>query len=105
MGYQPRTKVPRASGRGWKKAQHKKGKYGRLKTRPRTGSKVREKYIPDLEEISDRTLKRLHTLGAQKFGSSPFSQHFDRWLFDLKAVLFEFESNPNVGADEQLINE
>ena len=56
-----------------------------------------------VQEITELTLKRLHTLGNQKFGSSPFSQHFDRWLTDVKIVLSEFESNPNIGVDDQFL--
>ena len=55
------------------------------------------------KEIAAVTLKRLHTLGNQKFGSSPFSQHFERWLVDVKVVLSEFQANPNIGVDEQFL--
>jgi DNA repair exonuclease SbcCD ATPase subunit len=40
-------------------------------------------------------------LGKQKFGSSPFSEHFDRWLTNVTIVLDEFESHPNIQVDEQ----
>ncbi len=56
-------------------------------------------------EISELTLTRLHTLGSQKFGSSPYSEHFDRWLTNVTAVLAEFESNPNIGIDDQFEKE
>ena len=57
------------------------------------------------KEISEGTLKRLHTLGNQKFGSSPFSQHFDRWLTDVTIVLSEFEAHPNMNVDDQFLKE
>ena len=57
------------------------------------------------EEATDETLKRLHTLGNQRFGFSPFSEHFDLWLFTLESVMREFESNPNIGVDEQFVKE
>ena len=44
-------------------------------------------------------------MGIQKFGSSPFSEHFDRWLTNVDAVLCEFKSNPNIGLDEQFVTE
>ena len=56
-------------------------------------------------EVSELTLKQLHTLGSQKFGSSPFSEHFDRWLTNVTVVLDEFKSHPNIGVDDQFVNE
>ncbi|MCW4025736.1 MAG: hypothetical protein NWF01_12020 [Candidatus Bathyarchaeota archaeon] len=53
------------------------------------------------KEISQKTLKQLHTLGNQKFGSSPFSDHFDRWLINVETVLSEFEAHPDITVDEQ----
>ena len=64
-----------------------------------------EKHTATEKEISEATLKRLHTLGIQKFGSSPFSEHFDRWLTNVTAVLAEFESYPNMGIDDQFQRE
>jgi predicted DNA-binding protein YlxM (UPF0122 family) len=58
-----------------------------------------------MKEVSDKTLKRIRNLGSQRFGSSPFSEHFDRWLLNLTDVLSEFESNPNIKADEQFVKE
>jgi hypothetical protein len=56
-------------------------------------------------EISEFTLRRLHTLGSQKFGSSPYSQHFERWLSNIESVLVEFELNLNIGIDDQFVIE
>jgi DNA repair exonuclease SbcCD ATPase subunit len=64
-----------------------------------------EKHVANMKEVSDRTLKQLRTLGKQRFGSSPFSEHFDRWLVNLKDVLSEFELNPNISADDQFVKE
>jgi hypothetical protein len=72
----------------------------------RVGKTTQEqKHIATAKEVSEGALKRLRTLGRQKFGSSPFSQHFDRWLMNVKAVLSEFESNPNISVDEQFLRE
>jgi hypothetical protein len=65
----------------------------------------KEKHTATAQEVSEGTLKRLHTLGIQKFGSSPFSAHFDRWLTNLAAVLSEFESNPNIAVDDEFVRE
>ena len=70
------------------------------------GSYVSEEdHVPTSEEVIDRTLKRLRNLGNQVFASSPFSEHFSRWLMDVRVVLSEFESNPTVGADDQFLKE
>ncbi len=64
-----------------------------------------KKHVATMKEVSDKTLKRLRNLGSQKFGSSPYSEHFDRWLLNLTDVLSEFESNPNISADDQFVKE
>src|SRR5208283_3532407 len=105
MGYQPRIKSPQASGRGYRKPQ-----YGKVKDRGRkhrsVGNSMREeKHVATMKEVSDKTLKRLRNLGSQRFGSSPFSEHFDRWLVNLTDVLSEFESSPNISVDDQFVKE
>ena len=64
-----------------------------------------ENHAPTPEGIEQRTFSRLHNLGNQIFATSPFSQHFDRWLMDLKVVLSEFESSPNSNVDDQFVKE
>ena len=44
-------------------------------------------------------------MGIQKFGSSPFSEHFERWLMNVTAVLSEFESHPNIIVDDEFVRE
>ncbi|MGA3291014.1 MAG: hypothetical protein ABSD42_12340 [Candidatus Bathyarchaeia archaeon] len=105
MGYQPPKKSPRASGRGYRKLQHEKVKDRGRKHRSAGDSKREEQHVATMKEISDKTLKRLRTLGSQRFGSSPFSEHFDRWLVNLTDVLSEFESSPNISADDQFVKE
>ena len=105
MGYQPQKKSPRASGRGYKKTAYEKGKAGRPKHGLAGSPTGEEKHVVTLKEISDKTLKQLHNLGRQKFGSSPFRDHFDRWLVNLTDVLSEFELNPNINVDEQFVKE
>ncbi len=72
----------------------------------RTGKQKREdKHNATEREVTEITLKRLHTLGNQRFGSSPFSEHFDRWLNNLVAVLGELESYPSISLDDQFVME
>jgi hypothetical protein len=104
MGDQPQTKSPRAARRGYKPP------YGRDKNRDRkhrtsADAKPETRHVASLKEISDQTLKELGVLGIQKFGSSPFSEHFDRWLANISEVLSEFELNPNVNPDEEFAKE
>jgi len=72
----------------------------------RTGKQKREeKHNATEREVTEITLKRLHTLGNQRFGSSPFSEHFDRWLNNVVAVLGELESHPSISLDDQFVME
>ncbi len=64
-----------------------------------------EKQTASEREVTAVTLKQLHTLGIQKFGSSPFSDHFDRWLANVDVVLCEFKSNPNISLDQKFVTE
>ena len=104
MGYQPR-KSPKGAIHEYKKPLREKSK-DRKHIRRRIGRPIQEeKQTATEREISEATLKRLHTLGTQKFGSSAFSEHFDRWLTNIAAVLNEFESNPNISVDDQFVRE
>ena len=98
MGYQPRIKSPRGTVHGYRKPLRERRKERkRIQGRP-----IQEpKHTTTEREISEATLKRLHILGRQKFGSSPFSEHFDRWLTNVETVLGEFESHPDMKVDEQ----
>ena len=70
------------------------------------GSYVSEEdVVQTSEEIVDRTLKSLRNLGNQVFALSPFSEHFGRWLVDLRVVLSEFESTPVLSVDDQFLKE
>jgi len=64
-----------------------------------------EQHAPTLEEVSDRTLNGLRSLGNQRFVLSPFSEHFSRWLVDVRNVVFEFESSPAISVDDQFLKE
>ena len=66
---------------------------------------LEEDHVQTLEEVVDGTIKRLSNLGNQVFAVSPFSEHFGRWLVDLRIVLSEFESNGIIGADDEFMKE
>ena len=106
MGYQSRKKSPKGAIHQYRKNLREKRK-NRKNVQGHIGRPIEkeERAIATEREISEVTLTRLHTLGSQKFGSSPYSEHFDRWLKSVTAVLAEFESNPNVGIDDQFEQE
>ncbi len=105
MGYQPRKKLSRDAIHQYRKPLREKSK-NRKCIRNLHGSPPAEKaQIFTEKEISEATLRRLHTLGSQKFGSSPFSEHFNRWLMNVSIVLDEFQAHPNINVDKQFVTE
>ena len=104
MGFKPRSRSHRDVDHEFTKPLRERGK-GKLRRGKRAGKAKPEPHVASAKEVSEGTLKRLHTLGNQKFGSSPFSQHFDRWVATVKAVLAEFESNHDIGVDDAYIEE
>ncbi len=105
MGYQPRAKSHRSTIHGYNKSLREKRK-NRKRLHRHVGRPIlEEKLIASESEVSENTLKRIHTLGIQKFGSSPFSEHFDRWLVNVTVVLEEFKAHPNIEIDDQFVTE
>ncbi len=105
MGYQPRKTSPKGAIHGYKKPLRERRKDRKRVRKGLVQPLPEEKHVPSEREIVGVTLKRLHTLGIQKFGSSPFSEHFDRWLINVTSVLEEFESHPAMGVDDEFIQE
>jgi len=105
MGYQSRAGSPGNSGRGRGIAKHEKAKARKHKHRPATGYAPEENHVPTSEEATNRMLNTLHNLGNQRFALSPFSEHLDRWLANLRQAISEFESNPEMSADDQYVKE
>lgn len=101
MGY----RVPRKSSRGAVRYYRKPLRGKALDKELASRSALDEKCVVTEKEVTEATLRRLHILGSQKFGSSPFSMHFDRWLANVEAVIFEFESYPNMNIDTQFVRE
>jgi len=105
MGYRPRIKSPRTSGRGNRTSRHKKAKAKERKYRSIGSSIWEESHVATTEEVVDRTLKRLRTLGSQRFVSFSYSEHFSRWLANLMDVMSEFESSSTISVDDQFVKE
>ncbi|MCL2642270.1 MAG: hypothetical protein FWD52_01965 [Candidatus Bathyarchaeota archaeon] len=104
MGYRPRTRSSKKITREYRKVFREKNKP--VKQNSYDAKYVREeKLVTSQQQVFEVTLKRLHTLGNQKFGSSPFSEHFDRWLRTVETVLDEFETHPNIKIDQQFTEE
>ena len=98
MGYQHRAKPHRGTSHDYTKPLRERKKDRKRLHKPPTAE---DKKVTSEKEISEATLKRLHTLGNQKFGSSPFSDHFNRWIANVEAILYEFEVHPSIKVDEQ----
>ena len=54
----------------------------------------------DPSRVSSGILNALEHLGTQRFALPPFSEHFQRWIKDVEAVLMEFETKLPEMADE-----
>lgn len=105
MSYGSQRGSRRGTGRGRGKVRHEKAK--RKGQKHRSGGKylLEESETPTFEEVVEKTLGRLSTLGGQTFAFSPFSPYYEDWLLSLKSVLSEFESNPAVNVDEEFVKE
>jgi hypothetical protein len=104
MGYRPQVRSSKSSRRS-QRSQHEKKKARGKKHRSSGKYLLEEEHAPTLEEVAEKTLNRMNSLGKQTFAVSPFSAYFNDWLVNLKDVLRAFESNPSVSADEQFMKE
>ncbi|MDR0797430.1 MAG: hypothetical protein LBE70_01735 [Nitrososphaerota archaeon] len=105
MVYRPQTRSSKKVSGETKKALQKKKHHNKRLDRHYIKQVLEEKKVISLQQNFEITLKRLHTLGSQKFGSSPFCEHFDRWLLNVETVLDEFETKSDVNIDEQFAKE
>jgi hypothetical protein len=105
MGYRPQIRSPRNTGQGHETLQRKKAKARRQKHRFNERLLLEKNHVPTSEEVVEKTLARLHSLGNQIFGLFPFNEYFDDWLVNLRDVLSDFESSPAINADDQFIEE
>jgi len=104
MGYQPTNRPRKKAVRQFKPLREKTKERKRIR-RGHTHNFEEESQVLSEQEIAQDTLKRLHTLGNQKFGSFPYSEHFDRWIKSVEVVIAEFTANPNIGIDEEFIHD
>ncbi len=67
----------------------------------RESSRFYEEPVPiDPLQVSTSVLNALGHLGAQRFALPPFSEHFDRWTKDVRAVLAEMQTSLPEAADQ-----
>lgn len=72
------------------------------KREQKESSTFHEEAIPvNPSEIRSRTLNSLKHLGSQRFPLPPFSEHFHRWIMDVRAVLDEFQTELPQLANQQ----
>jgi hypothetical protein len=105
MGYRPQTGSPKSGGRWRQRSPHEKKKAKGKKHRSSLKYLFEETHVPTPEEVVEKTLGRLRSLGNQTFAVFPFSVYFDDWLVNLKDALIAFESSPNIAVDEQFLKE
>jgi hypothetical protein len=107
MGYRSQVRSHRDSGRGRGAPRHKKAKAKPKRQKRQSGDWYvsQENNVTTSKEVLGRTLDRLGNLGRQVFAPSPFSEHFSRWLTDVRVVVSEFESTPGISLDDQFVKE
>lgn len=105
MGYQPPTNSRKGKSRQYKQPFTQKSKVKKHLQRSTAQAIDNAQHIPTQQEIIEDTLKRLHTLGNQRFGSFPYSEHFNRWIASVETVLADFTSNPNIGIDDEFTDD
>lgn len=94
MSSEPRMRGTRFRRQSTKK--HSKERRGE-----REASVSYQEEVPiDPSQVSSRILNALEHLGTQRFVLPPFSEHFQRWIKDVEAVLMEFETKLPEMADE-----
>ncbi len=87
---------PRMRGTRFRRPSTKK--HSKEKREKRETSVFYQEEAPiDPSQVSSRILNTLEHLGTQRFALPPFSEHFERWIKDVEAVLTEFETElPNI---------
>ncbi len=105
MSSRPQTGSRRGASRQYSKSAHeKKAK----EKKQRSGAKknlIEEAPEVSAKEVAEKTVSSLNKLGNQIFALSPFSQYYDDWLVNLRQVVSEFESSPQIKVDEQFTQE
>jgi vacuolar-type H+-ATPase subunit I/STV1 len=90
---------PRMRGRRFRRPSPKKHSRER-REEPQDLVSYTEETPIDPSQVSMKVLNALEHLGAQRFALPPFSEHFERWIKDLEALLGEFETELSNMVDE-----
>jgi DNA repair exonuclease SbcCD ATPase subunit len=95
MSYEPRMRGSRFRRQSAKKSSKNK--------RDDHGAQFvyQETELVDPNEVSSKTLNALEHLGNQRFVLPPFSEHFQRWMKDLRTVLTEFKAKLPEATDQE----
>jgi chromosome segregation ATPase len=95
MSYEPRSRGIRSRRTSTKKAS-------RERKDDQEAAYFYEAPVPvDRQQLSAMVMNSLEHLGNQRFPLPPFSEHFNRWIKDVDAVLMEFTTNLPEAADEE----
>lgn len=105
MSYGPKMKSPRNAGRGHETPERKKAKARSQKHRSSNRYLLEENQAPASEQVVEKTLGRLRSLGNQIFALSPFTEYFNDWLVNLRDTLSDFDSTSAISADDQFAKE
>jgi len=95
MGYEPRMR-----GRRFRRPATKKLSSKEKREERETTTFYREREPVDPLQVSSRTSNALDHLGNQRFALPPFSEHFQRWMKNVRAILAEFETDLPAAADQ-----
>ena len=103
MTYRSQSRSRENAGRQVSKAE--KEQKAKEKKQRAAAKQVEQQAQTPMQDIVQKTLASLNRLGNQVFALSPFSHYFDDWTMHLRQVISEFESHPNICADEQFVKE
>lgn len=86
------TYEPRLRGSRFRRPRPKKSSSKEKTEERRASIFYQEPEQVDISQVSSNTLNALEHLGNQRFTLPPFSEHFQRWMKDVRVLLTEFET-------------
>jgi hypothetical protein len=95
MSYEPRMR-----GRRFRRTSAKKTSARERKEDRSSSISYQKAEQIDPSQLRVATLNAIDHLGSQRFALPPFSEHFQRWLNDIKSLLGDFESRLPEAIDE-----
>jgi hypothetical protein len=96
MGFEPRMR-----GRRFRRSPAKRKSSKDRQERYETSTFYEEAPQIDPSKIRSDTLNALEHLGNQRFPLPPYSEHLQRWMKDVAALMSDFQSQLPEGANEQ----